>query len=501
MKQRLKLIAAEASDYFYIAIALLIYAAGVTLFLLPYEITTGGVTGIASLIFFATGIEVQISYLIMNAILLVLAIKIVGWRFCVKTIYGVGLLTIYLWVLQRMVEDDNGHLPHLVGDQAFMAVVLGALLEGIALGICFSHNGSTGGTDIIAAIVNKYKEVSLGTVLMLLDCIIISSSYFVFVGNEGSTKALEKIVFGFTALIISGMTLDFVVNRNRQSVQFMIFSRNYSHIASMLNKQGFGVTVLDGTGWYTRTERKVVVVVARKRQSVNILRYIKTIDPYAFVSMGNVQGVYGEGFDPMKAKIKKAKPTLVFATNNQHKLEEVRKIIGDKFEIRSLEDIGCKVELPETSDSLEGNALQKAQYIKKYYGFDCFADDTGLECAALGGEPGVRSARYACEDGGPDHDSEANMKKLLKNLEGKEDRSAQFRTAIALLYKDETLVFDGIVKGHIISEKKGNEGFGYDPVFMPDGYNETFAELGSDVKNKISHRAQAVAKLCEFLNK
>ncbi|MCR5316547.1 MAG: non-canonical purine NTP diphosphatase [Bacteroidaceae bacterium] len=198
----------------------------------------------------------------------------------------------------------------------------------------------------------------------------------------------------------------------------------------------------------------------------------------------------------MKTKLKDQKPILVFATNNAHKLEEVRTIIGNKFEIRSLEDINCKVDLPETSDTLEGNALQKAQYVKKYYGFDCFADDTGLECAALGGEPGVLTARYA---GGAGHDDEANIKKLLENLEDKEDRSAQFRTSIALIYKGQNYSFEGIVKGTIAKEKCGEEGFGYDPVFMPEGYNQTFAQLGSDIKNTISHRARAVSLLCDFL--
>jgi XTP/dITP diphosphohydrolase len=214
--------------------------------------------------------------------------------------------------------------------------------------------------------------------------------------------------------------------------------------------------------------------------------------------MGNVQGVYGEGFDQIKARaMNKGKKTIVFASNNQHKLEEIRAILGDKFEIRSLEDIGCNSDIPETSGTLEGNALQKAEFVKKFYGYDCFADDTGLECDALGGEPGVLSARYA---GGDGHDSEANMQKLLGNLKGKDNRSAQFRTVIALIYNDKTYYFDGTVRGRIIDEKKGNGGFGYDPIFVPDGYDKTFAELGSDVKNTISHRALAVDKLAKFLN-
>lgn len=189
---------------------------------------------------------------------------------------------------------------------------------------------------------------------------------------------------------------------------------------------------------------------------------------------------------------------LVFATNNAHKLDEIRAILGNKIEILSLNDINCHDEIPETADTLEGNALQKAMYIKEHYGYDCFADDTGLEVSALGGAPGVHTARYAENT---DHDSEANMNKLLKELEGKNDRSAQFRTVIALLLNGEQHLFEGIVKGDILTEKRGREGFGYDPVFSPEQYSESFAELGAEVKNKISHRARAVAKLVEYLNK
>lgn len=189
---------------------------------------------------------------------------------------------------------------------------------------------------------------------------------------------------------------------------------------------------------------------------------------------------------------------LVFATNNAHKLGEIRAILGNKIEILSLNDIDCHDEIPETADTLEGNALQKAMYIKEHYGYDCFADDTGLEVSALGGAPGVHTARYAENT---DHDSEANMNKLLKELEGKNDRSAQFRTVIALLLNGEQHLFEGIVKGDILTEKRGSEGFGYDPVFSPEQYSESFAELGAEVKNKISHRARAVAKLVEYLNK
>lgn len=189
--------------------------------------------------------------------------------------------------------------------------------------------------------------------------------------------------------------------------------------------------------------------------------------------------------------------TLVFATNNLHKLEEVRDILGGSFRIASLKEIGCTDDIPETADTLEGNALQKARYVKKKFGYDCFADDTGLEVEALGGAPGVFSARYA----GPGHDSEANMRKLLKELEGKTNRQAQFRTVVALLLDGEEYTFEGIVRGTILTERRGTAGFGYDPVFVPEGYAETFAEMGSEEKNRISHRARAVQKLADFLHK
>lgn len=190
---------------------------------------------------------------------------------------------------------------------------------------------------------------------------------------------------------------------------------------------------------------------------------------------------------------------IVFATNNKHKLDEIRSILGSRFEILSLNDIGCYADIPETANTLEGNAIQKARYIVENFGYDCFADDTGLEVPALGGEPGVHSARYA---EGTDHDSEANMQKLLHCLADKDDRRAQFRTVICLARKEDVAdytLFEGVVKGTIAKEKQGSEGFGYDPIFVPEGYNESFAQLGMDIKNSISHRARAVEKLARYL--
>lgn len=192
------------------------------------------------------------------------------------------------------------------------------------------------------------------------------------------------------------------------------------------------------------------------------------------------------------------KKKLVFATNNAHKLKEIRAILGNSIEILSFADIHCHADIPETADTLEGNARQKSRYVYEHYGLDCFADDTGLEVESLGGAPGVYSARYADGQG---HDSQANMNKLLKEMEEKNNRKAQFRTIISLIEKGEERQFEGIVKGQITKEKRGESGFGYDPIFQPDGYDTTFAELGSDIKNRISHRARAVAALCDYLTK
>lgn len=187
---------------------------------------------------------------------------------------------------------------------------------------------------------------------------------------------------------------------------------------------------------------------------------------------------------------------LVFATNNKHKLEEVSAILPSSIELVSLADINCQEDIPETADTLEGNALLKACFVKEGYGLDCFADDTGLEVEALGNAPGVYSARYA----GPEHNAEDNMEKLLRELKGKENRNARFRTVIALLLEGKEYYFEGIITGTIIDEKRGDAGFGYDPVFVPSGQELTFAEMGNEIKNTISHRALAVQKLAAFLS-
>lgn len=297
----------EARDYLSITLGLVMYAIGFTFFQLPYQITTGGVAGLGAVIFYTTGFPVQFTYFGVNIFLLIVAVKVLGWKFCIKTIYAVFMLTFLLGLAQSLLEalptlTDEAYLlsgqglPQLVGDQAFMACVMGAALEGIGLGIVFLNNGSTGGTDIIASIVNKYRDVTLGQMMMFCDIVIITSSIFTPVGS------FQKLLFGYCTLIISNLLLDFVMDRGRQSVQFLIFSRQYDEIAAAISSTGRGVTVLDGQGWYTKNERKVLVVLAKKRESTNIFRIIKHIDPNAFVSQSKVIGVFGEGFDKIKVK-------------------------------------------------------------------------------------------------------------------------------------------------------------------------------------------------------
>lgn len=287
----------EARDYLAITLGVIIYTLGWTCFLLPYQITTGAVTGVAAIIFYASGIPIQISYFTINAVLLVVALKILGFKFCIRTIYGVLSMTFFLWFFQVVLKDDSGNLVKLVGEgQDFMGCVLGSCMCGVGIAMVFLNNGSTGGTDIIAAIVNKYRDITFGRMIMYLDIIIISSCYFVF-------HDWRRVMFGYTTLIITSLILDYVINSTRQSVQFLIISNKYDEIASAVNKSLHrGVTVVDGMGWYSKHSVKMLVILARRSQSVYIFRLVKDIDPHAFVSQSNVVGVYGEGFDRIKVK-------------------------------------------------------------------------------------------------------------------------------------------------------------------------------------------------------
>lgn len=297
----------EARDYVFITLGLIMYAVGVNAFHIPYQITSGGVAGIGAILFYGFNFPQAYTFFIINIFLLILAVKILGWRFCVKTIYAVVVLTILLEIVRQafssyatahpgeFVLSPNG-MPQIVKDDPFMSAILGAVIEGMGLGIVFLNNGSTGGTDIIAAIVNKYRDVTLGQVIMFFDILIISSSGLI------PDIHISQMLYGYSTLVISSIILDYVVESGRQSVQFLIFSRKYNDIADAITSTGRGVTVLQGEGWYTHTERKVLVVLAKKRESTNIFRFIKKVDPQAFVSQSKVIGVFGEGFDHIKVK-------------------------------------------------------------------------------------------------------------------------------------------------------------------------------------------------------
>ena len=291
----------ELKDYVAITLGIMCYALGWAAFLLPYQISTGGVTGISALIYYVTGIEIQVSYFVINAIFMVFALKILGLKFCIKTLYAIPALTFFLWLFQVLLKDEAGNLPLLLGPgQEFMALVIGACMTGFGIGFVFIYNGSTGGTDILAWIINKYKDVSLGRLIMYGDIIIISSCYFVF-------HDWKRVLFGFCVLFIMSVVIDYVVNSNRQSVQFLIFSKKHEEIAEIISKElRRGVTLLDGTGWYSKQSIKVVVILAKKNQANEIFRLVRDIDENAFISQSNVVGVYGEGFDKLKVKKKKA---------------------------------------------------------------------------------------------------------------------------------------------------------------------------------------------------
>ena len=280
----------ETRDYVMIALGLILYGIGWTVFLLPNDITTGGVPGIASIVYFATGFPVQYTYFSINLVLLLLSIRILGWKFSIKTVFAV-FHSFFLSVIQKLAEGVV-----LLHDQPFMACVIGASLCGGGIGIAFSSNGSTGGTDIIAAIINKYRDITLGRVMLICDLIIISSSYFVL-------KDWEKVVYGYVTLYICSFVLDQVVNSARQSVQFFIISEKYDEIARHINVYPHrGATVINASGFYSGKEQKMLFVLAKKRESTIIFRLIKDIDPNAFVSQSAVIGVYGEGFDRIKVK-------------------------------------------------------------------------------------------------------------------------------------------------------------------------------------------------------
>ncbi len=283
----------ELRDYVMIFIAMMSYCIGWTIFLLPNDITTGGVPGISSIIFWGMGIPVQWTYFVINAVLLVVALRILGWKFCVKTVYAVTVLTV---ATTLVTANYHGTLLH---DQPFMASIIGAVFCGSGVGLGLASNGSTGGTDIIAAIVNKYRDISLGRVILICDVIIITSSYLVL-------KDWEKVIYGYVVLYVTAFCIDQVVNSRRSSVQFFIISNKYREIGERINREPHrGCTVIDAQGFYSGHDVKMLFVLAKRRQSEQIFRIINDIDPHAFVSQSAVIGVYGEGFDRFKVSSSK----------------------------------------------------------------------------------------------------------------------------------------------------------------------------------------------------
>lgn len=280
-------LSAAIKDYVIITFGLLIFAMGWVLFLIPAEITGGGISGVAAVVYFATKIPVSITFLAINVLLVLVAIKILGANFGVKTIYSIAVLTVFFAVFQNVLKNP-------LVDDTFLSAVLGGMLGGIGLGVVFSRGGSTGGTDIFAMIINKYRNISPGRIILYCDVIIIASSYFVF-------QSPAKLVYGYVSMWVVSYTLDSFLSGANRSAQMFIFSKKYEEIANFINNEAIrGVTILDGMGWFTKEDTKVIMSVVRKRETSAIFRKIKEIDPEAFISMGSVMGVYGQGFEKLK---------------------------------------------------------------------------------------------------------------------------------------------------------------------------------------------------------
>ncbi|MBR5052182.1 MAG: YitT family protein [Bacteroidaceae bacterium] len=285
-------------DYLQMLLGTVIYTIGYTCFLLPYKIVSGGVSGISTIFFYMTGFPAGNTYFIINVFLLLMAMRILGWRYLIRTVIVTLLISSAIGILQthltEIAPDGTRTLMHILGEQKFMACVIGAFLEGGGLATIFLAGGSTGGTDIIASSINKYWDISLGRMLLMLDIVIIGASYLI-------EHNIEMVVAGYATMLISNTFLDYVINSARQSVQFIIISEHYEEIAEEVNTQlERGVTVLSGEGFYSKEKRQVLLILAKRYESRSIFQLIKRLDPQAFVSMSNVEGVFGEGFDTIK---------------------------------------------------------------------------------------------------------------------------------------------------------------------------------------------------------
>ena len=285
-------------DYLQMLLGTVIYTIGYTTFLLPYKIVSGGVTGISTIFFYLTGFPAGTTYFIINIGLLLIAMRVLGWRYLVRTIIVTllvsGAINLMQTQLTEIAPDGTHILTHILGEQKFMACVIGAFFEGLGLAIIFLAGGSTGGMDIIASSINKYWNISLGRLLLMCDIVIIGFSYII-------EHDIETVVVGYLAMFISTNFIDYVINAARRSVQFIIISERYEEIAEEVNTRlERGVTVLSGEGFYSKEKRQVLLILAKRYESRSIFQLIKRLDPQAFVSMSNVEGVFGEGFDPIK---------------------------------------------------------------------------------------------------------------------------------------------------------------------------------------------------------
>lgn len=278
-------------DYFFITLGVAIYAFGFASFILPHEVVIGGLAGLSTILYFTLGIPIAIGNYACNLILLAIAFKVVGKQFVVATIFGATMISLMMGITIPLC----GNIFHL---DPFLSCVIGGITSGIGIGMAFVHGGSTGGTDIVAAMVAKYTNVTIGRMILYVDMIIISSSYLIF-------HKIDTVVYGFIVLFMCSYMADLMINTNRQAVQFTIFSRRWQEIATAINNEAKrGCTVLNGMGWYSKHEVKILLVMARKIESINIFRIVKRIDPDAFISQSNVNGVYGKGFDQMKIRMK-----------------------------------------------------------------------------------------------------------------------------------------------------------------------------------------------------
>ena len=291
-------------DYIFIALGMAIYALGFCAFILPQKVVIGGVAGLGTIAYFTLGVPVAVAQYALNLMLLAIAYRVVGKKFVLGTIFGATMISVWVGIFQPIFEGVR------ITDEPFMNIVIGGILAGIGVGVAFTHNGSSGGTDIVAAMVSKHTNVSVGRTMLYTDFFIISSSYFIF-------HKLDLVVYGFIVLALTSFTADMIINTNRQAVQFTIFSKKWQEIATAINNEAKRGTVLTGMGWYSKQEVKVLLVMCRKIEAVTISRIIKSIDPLAFTTQANVNGVYGKGFDELKVKMK----TPSYAHSDEHAIE------------------------------------------------------------------------------------------------------------------------------------------------------------------------------------